>query len=64
MVAAGRLVGQKGFDRLITAYAPIARTRPDWQLHIYGEGPARLRLERMIARLGLVGHVVLKGYVV
>jgi glycosyltransferase involved in cell wall biosynthesis len=63
VVAAGRLVGQKSFDRLITAYAPIARTRPDWQLHIYGEGPARPRLERMIARLGLGRQVILKGYV-
>lgn len=62
VVAAGRLVAQKGFDRLIAAYAPIARTHPDWQLHIYGEGTGRRRLERKIARLGLRRHVILKGY--
>jgi glycosyltransferase involved in cell wall biosynthesis len=62
VVAAGRLVAQKGFDRLIAAYAPIARTHPDWQLHIYGEGTGRPRLERKIARLGLRRHVILHGY--
>lgn len=63
VVAGGRLTGQKGFDRLIAAYAPIARRRPDWQLHIYGEGPSRARLERLVTRLGVGEHVILKGHV-
>jgi glycosyltransferase involved in cell wall biosynthesis len=62
IVAAGRLVGQKGFDRLIAAYAPIARTRPGWQLHIYGEGPRHDRFARMIRNRKLDRRIVLKGW--
>lgn len=62
VVAAGRLVEQKGFDRLIPAYAPVARRHPDWQLHIYGRGRDRKLLQRLIRAHGLQGTVILKGY--
>ena len=43
MVAAGRLAREKGFGRMVDAFAPVARAHPDWQLHIYGEGAERGR---------------------
>lgn len=38
IVAVGRLVEQKGYDRLIAAWNLIALQLPDWKLQIYGEG--------------------------
>jgi glycosyltransferase involved in cell wall biosynthesis len=61
VVAAGKLGGRKGFDRLIEAYRPIAHQRPDWQLHIYGGGPQRQRLADLIEDNDLGEYVVLKG---
>ena len=45
IVAAGRLVPQKGFDALIASFAALADDHPDWQLVIYGEGADRAALE-------------------
>ena len=61
VMAAGRLSVQKGFDRLIPAFAPLAREFPDWQLHIYGVGPTGKELQHMINSEHLEDHVVLKG---
>lgn len=59
IVAAGRLVPAKGFDRLIEA---MARLAPDTHLTIHGEGPERPALEGLAAYLGLAGRVALAGY--
>jgi glycosyltransferase involved in cell wall biosynthesis len=62
VVSAGRLGARKAFPRLIRAFAPIARQHPDWQLHIYGDGPERAKLEQLIDRRGLGEQVVLQGH--
>ena len=41
ILAVGRLVPEKGFDRLIDAWARIARDAPGWQVRIVGDGPLR-----------------------
>ncbi|MFJ2994542.1 glycosyltransferase family 4 protein [Pandoraea sp. NPDC087047] len=41
ILAVGRLVPEKGFDRLIDAWARIARDTPGWQVTIVGDGPLR-----------------------
>ena len=62
IVAAGSLVANKGFDRLIAAFAPVAKEFPDWSLHIYGRGGERPALTEQIASLGLQDQVDLKGF--
>ncbi len=51
-VGAGRLVDQKGFDRLIEALASW-KARDDWRLVILGEGPDREKLQELIDKYGL-----------
>ena len=38
VIAVGRLEWQKGFDRLIDAWAIVSQQHPDWQLDIFGSG--------------------------
>src|SRR5919198_1494522 len=61
VVAAGRPTRPKGVDLLIRAFPPGAARPPRWTLRIYGGGPERPALERLIAEQGLDGRVELRG---
>jgi glycosyltransferase involved in cell wall biosynthesis len=61
LVAAGRLVKQKGFDLLLDAFQKVSARHPDWQLWIFGSGSRRDSLAAQIDRLGLTGRAHLKG---
>jgi glycosyltransferase involved in cell wall biosynthesis len=61
IVAAGRLVPQKGFDLLIESFAQLALIHPEWSLTIYGEGPERFALEAAICDRRLIGRIKLPG---
>ena len=61
VIAAGRLTSQKGFDRLIPAWAPVARAHPEWRLEIYGEGPERAKIEGLVAKHGVGDSVAMPG---
>lgn len=63
IIAVGRLEHEKGFDRLIEAFASISHDHPDWSLRIIGEGSRRESLQTQIAALGLSGRVTLAGWV-
>lgn len=63
ILAAGRLVPQKGFDLLLQAFARVAADFPDWRIAIAGEGPERQGLARLHDKLGLAGRVDLLGHV-
>ena len=62
-VCVGRLVEQKGFDRLLQAAARV-KNDTDRPFHIYiaGEGPCRNKLEEMISALGLDNEFTLLGF--
>lgn len=61
VVTAGRYAPEKGYDRLIDAFARVAPDHPDWVLKIFGHGPLHKQLEKQVAQLGLEGRVVLPG---
>ncbi|SDM22371.1 glycosyltransferase family 4 protein [Nonomuraea jiangxiensis] len=61
VVAAGRLVPQKGFDLLIQAFAQVVPEHPDWRLRIFGTGPRGTELAGLVEQYGLGGHVTLPG---
>jgi len=63
VIAAGRLSNQKGFDRLVPAFAKVVEKFPDWQLHIYGTGPDKGKLKRAIRDADVGDNVILKGLV-
>lgn len=60
VIAAGRYVRQKGFDRLIYAWRKVVDKYPDWILKIYGDGWMREQLQRQIEELGLVENCTLE----
>ena len=59
--AAGRYTGQKGYDYLIQAFAPVARAHPDWELKVCGAGHARKRMQAWIDDEGIGEQAILAG---
>jgi glycosyltransferase involved in cell wall biosynthesis len=62
VLGVGRLTAQKGFDRLIRAFAKSGLDK-EWQLVILGEGELREALESLVSELGLSDRVFLPGLV-
>jgi glycosyltransferase involved in cell wall biosynthesis len=62
VLGVGRLHPQKGFSKLISAFARVAERLPSARLLILGEGPEREKLQSQIQRAGLTGRVHLPGY--
>jgi glycosyltransferase involved in cell wall biosynthesis len=61
VLAAGRLVMQKGFDLLIPAFAQVHADHPEWRLRICGKGRMQETLERKIAENGMADAITLAG---
>jgi glycosyltransferase involved in cell wall biosynthesis len=59
VLAAGRLTSQKGFDRLIPAFARVVERHPEWKLRIYGSGEKLGELRRLVFEHELYNHVAL-----
>lgn len=58
-IAVGRLVEEKGFDRLIEVWKKIQSKYPQWSLEIIGDGPLRDDIQRLINKNGLQATVTL-----
>lgn len=62
IVSVGRLVYQKGYDRLVSVISRLNQKGIDVQLFIIGEGSERKNLEKIIHNKGLQNVVHLVGY--
>jgi len=61
ILAAGRLVKEKGFDVAIRAFARLEDT--SWRLVIVGDGPEHRRLTALASSLDVGERVIFPGYV-
>ena len=62
IIAIGRLVSQKRFDRMIDAFALIANNFPDWYIDIFGEGELRSALEQRVKDYGLSDRIFIYNF--
>lgn len=60
VMAVGRYDFQKGFERLIAAWAEVCSKVNDWKLEIIGDGALREKMLQQIEENGLNDRVVLK----
>ena len=63
ILAAGRLARQKGFERLVRAFAAVAPEIAGWRLRICGAGPEAAALLQLAGDLGVGRRVDLPGCV-
>ncbi len=61
LLAVGRLVPQKAFDILLSAFAKAGQDLPDWALIIVGDGPQQQELQQQAHDLGIAGRVQWMG---
>ena len=59
-MAVGRYDYQKGFERLIDAWAKVCSKVDDWTLEIIGDGDLRPKMLQQIEEKGLSSRVILK----
>jgi glycosyltransferase involved in cell wall biosynthesis len=57
-----RLEIPKNVDNVVRGFALVLAKLPGAQLHVVGEGKQRKRLEKLVARLGIVASVRFHGY--
>lgn len=63
VIAVGRYVCQKGFDRLIPAWRKVVELHPDWTLKIHGDGSMRAQLQQQIQEYRLIESCFLESTV-
>jgi GalNAc-alpha-(1->4)-GalNAc-alpha-(1->3)-diNAcBac-PP-undecaprenol alpha-1,4-N-acetyl-D-galactosaminyltransferase len=61
LLSLGRLTDEKQVSIIISAFSKLVLDYPDWHLHIYGDGPARVQLEGLVHSHGLQHCVFLMG---
>lgn len=62
IAAVGRLIPSKGFDVLIEAFAASRAFQEGWELHLFGSGPERERLLKLVRSLMAQRRIFLRGH--
>ncbi len=63
IVSAGRFVAEKRYETLISAFAQVHNTHPEYKMIIYGEGPYLAQYKQQAESLGIAGLIEYPGYV-
>ena len=58
----GRLVAEKGLPLLVQAAHQLRERHYNFRLKFIGDGPERIRLEKLVAESGLTGNVEFTGF--
>lgn len=62
ILSSGRFTEEKGFDMVPDIAEIIFRKHPDWQWHIYGDGPEYNNIKKKIEEKNLEKNIILKGF--
>ena len=62
IVFIGTLFGFSGLDAFIRHFPEVVKQVPEAKLLVVGDGPQRLKLERIITELGLEKQVIVTGF--
>ncbi|MFT6733862.1 MAG: glycosyltransferase involved in cell wall biosynthesis [Polaribacter sp.] len=64
IVAAGRIIEQKGFDILIKSFATVVKANPNFRLHIIGEDVVgeKAKLEKLAHTLNITDYISFLGF--
>lgn len=61
LIMVGRISDEKGYARIIPIAKRIKNDLPDWHIDIYGDGPKKEELYRLILESGLSDYIILHG---
>ncbi|MDP2773105.1 MAG: stealth conserved region 3 domain-containing protein [Nocardioides sp.] len=61
IMAAGRIVPEKQFSKLVQAFGEIADQIPEWRLRLWGEGSQRGEVQRQVRKWRLFDRVEVPG---
>jgi glycosyltransferase involved in cell wall biosynthesis len=59
-LAVGRLVSDKGYERMIDIWVKVSAERPGWKLRIIGDGPLKDRLNSLIREKKCEGRITIE----
>lgn len=57
VIAVGRHVYEKGFDRLLKIWQKVVLNHPNWHLDIYGKSDEKLELQKLATSLNIINNV-------
>lgn len=63
LIHVGRLSKEKRVDQVLQAFSRVCHARKDVSLMVIGDGPDRVRLEKLAKKLGIAGATVFTGFI-
>lgn len=61
IISVGRISSEKGFDMAVEVANDVFGKHPDWQWHIYGDGPDMNKIKSKIKEYNLEDNLIMKG---
>jgi len=61
IISVGRISKEKGYDRLVEAWALIASRYKEWKINVYGDGELKSQIKELIKEKGLSDSLILNN---